>query len=427
MKPTTIAPAPATGGAPASLGANPFDLRHFEHELRRRFGPQARSEGPLAACGAGRRLLGIDLRRRLGPGQVTLLADALSQFRILSIPGQDLQSFSLADFERFANHWGAPVPHPSNFLRGGKPAQSDGSSDGPVEVMPFRQRPANAVNAAFPGRLRCLPHESPAVLVVANFRGNGAARDAQPATSTGGSWHTDIEYEPLPIYVSMFLAHHLPARRDAPGGTWVARPDLAGAPASPYFEGSGAELMRLRKALPLNGETAFADTAAAFAALPAERQELLERTRVRRRLNAGDAGWLAPLVRTNPRSGIKALHSPVWASRPGVRPPVEVEGMTPAQSRAFLDDLEAHVLQPQFRYDHLHRPGDVTLWDNYMTLHNTPLVKSNINSIEDARLLYRLSCKGDPAPTLPRNDPPEWLAAHVTAAYATPPEIINPP
>ena len=34
-----------------------------------------------------------------------------------------------------------------------------------------------------------------------------------------------------------------------------------------YFDGSDEELMRLRRDLPLNGETAFADTAAAFAAL----------------------------------------------------------------------------------------------------------------------------------------------------------------
>ena len=242
----------------------------------------------------------------------------------------------------------------------------------------------------------------------------------------GGSWHTDIEYEPLPIYVSMFFVHHMPVRRDAPGGTWVEPLDLSGEPdPSPYFEGSDPELIRLRKTLPVNGETAFADAAAAFAALPPERQELLERTRVRRRLNEGDAGWLAPLVRTNPRSGIKALHSPIWASRPGVRPAIEVDGMSSEESRVFLDELEAHVLQLRFRYDHLHVPGDVTLWDNYMTLHNTPLAKRNIDSIDDARLLYRLSCKGEPALTLPRNDPPEWLAAHINAGYTTPPAIID--
>ena len=398
----------------------------LDRELRRLFGVRAHSEGPLAASGAGLRLVGIDLRQPLGPQQVSLLLDALSRFRILCLPGQDLASFSLADFERFANHWGAPVPHPSNFLRDGKPAQSDGASDGAIEVMPFAQRPAAKVNAMFPGRLQCLPHESPAVLVVANFRANRAAREGGVTIGMGGSWHTDIEYEPLPIYVSMFLAHHMPVRRDAPGGTWVERPDLSGDPdPSPYFNGSDPELIRLRKTLPLNGETAFADTAAAFGALPLERQELLERTRVRRRLNEGDAGWLAPLVRTNPRSGIKSLHSPVWASRPGIRPAVEVDGMSSEESRAFLDELETHVLQPRFRYDHLHVPGDVTLWDNYMTLHNTPLVKHNIGSIDDARLLYRLSCKGEPALTLPRSDPSEWLAAHINAGYTTPPELLG--
>ena len=99
--------------------------------------------------------------------------------------------------------------------------------------------------------------------------------------------------------------------------------------------------------------------------------------------------------------------------------------MTMAESRVFLDRLEAHVLQPQFRYDHLHVPGDVTLWDNYMTLHNSPPVKSNIDVIDDARLLYRLSCKGEPTLSLPRKDAPEWLAAHVNGSYVTPREIIN--
>ena len=43
-----------------------------------------------------------------------------------------------------------------------------------------------------------------------------------------------------------------------------------------YFDGSDAELMRLRRELPLNGETAFADTAAAFAALEPAEQVALE-------------------------------------------------------------------------------------------------------------------------------------------------------
>lgn len=398
------------------------DILH--ERLRVLFGADARSEGPLAVSGAGLRLTGVDLCPRLNPEQVTFLLDALSRFRIVSIAGQDLASFSLAHFERFANHWGAPVPHPNNFLRGGKPAQADGASDGPFALIPFARRTAAAVNAAFPGELQCLPHESPTVLVAANFRGDRKA-ESEVKVGHGGSWHTDIEYEPLPIYVSMFLAHKSPVSRDAPGGNWVAGPDDDSLQAGPYYEGSDDELMRLRKRLPLNGETAFADTAAAFAALPLAEQAELAQLQLRRRLNEGDEGWLAPLVRTNARSGIKSLHSPIWASRPRVRPAVEVEGMSMEASRALLDRLEAHVLQPQFRYDHLHAPGDVTIWDNYMTLHNSPPIKSNIDSIDDARLLYRLSCKGEPVLSLPRRDAPEWLAAHIAGGYTTPPEIID--
>ena len=398
----------------------------MEHEaLNRRlqmlFGVGVQCDQPLTQSGIGVRFTGIDLCRRLSEDQVGFLLDTLSQFRIVCIAGQDLARFSLAHFERFANHWGAPIPHPSNFMRGGKPAQQDGASNGAIELIPYEGRKVAAANMTFPGRLQCLPHESPAVLVATNLLGKTEAKE--PCVLAGGSWHTDVEYERLPIYVSMFLAHHSPVSRDAEGGNWVQHP--ADDAPDRYFAGSDDGLMRLRKQLPGNGETAFADTAAAFAALPVTEEAALAGVQLRRRLNAGDVGWLAPLVRTDPRSGVKSLHSPVWASRPGVRPAVEVDGMTMEESRTFLDRIEAHVLQPQFRYDHPHVPGDVTIWNNYMTLHNSPPIKSNISSVDDARLLYRLSCKGEPALSLPRRDDPTWLAAHVAGSYSTPAEIID--
>jgi alpha-ketoglutarate-dependent taurine dioxygenase len=395
----------------------------LDQRLKALFGGNAGSESLLAESGAGVRFTGIQLCRPLGQEQVEFLLDALSQFRILCIAGQALDRFSLAHFERFANHWGAPIPHPSNFMRGGKPAQQDGDSNGPIEPIPYDKRKAALADAAFPGRLQCLPHKSPAVLVATNLRGKAAPGGVQ--LLGGESWHTDVEYEQLPIYVSMFLVHYMPVSRDAAGGTWVPEPD--GHTPDLYFEGSDDTLMQLRRRLPLNGETAYADTAAAFAALPGAEQAELERVQLRRRLNERDAGWLAPLVRTDPRSGTKSLHSPVWASRPGIRPAVEVDGMTMERSRAFLDRLEAHVLQPAFRYDHLHVPGDVTIWNNFMTLHNSPPIKANISSIDDARLLYRLSSKGEPALSLPRRDDPKWLETHIAGGYATPQEIIDLP
>ena len=237
---------------------------HLDQRLQVLFGVNAQRESPLAQSGAGVRFTGIDLCRPLSEEQVGFLLDALSQFRIVCIAGQDLTQFSLAHFERFANHWGAPIPHPSNFMRGGKPAQQDGDSEGPIEPIPYEKRRASAVDKTFPAQLECLPHESPTVLVTSNFRGE--VEEEEIRVGTGGSWHTDIEYEPLPIYVSMFLAHRMPVSRGAPGGTWVQAP--GGDAPKPYYEDSDEKLMRLRKRLPLNGETAFADTAAAFAAPP---------------------------------------------------------------------------------------------------------------------------------------------------------------
>ena len=395
----------------------------WDTKVKEVFGKSTSAEIPLSQGGAGVRFNGIDLCDPLTRKEADFFLKALAYRRIVCISGQDLSRFSLDHFERFSNHWGAPVPHPNNFMRGGKPAQSDGDSDGPFELIPFKNRSVSKANETFPDKLRCLLHESPAVLVVSNFNGPVNERECE-RVDEGGSWHTDIEYEPLPIYVSMFLAHKVPSNRNDEG-SWVNKLEREDTGLGPYFEGSDSDLMKLRLRLPLNGETAFADTAAAFATFSEKKQQMLAGLQVRRRLNAGDEGWLAPLVRVNPISGLSSLHSPIWASRPRVRPAVEIEGMSSSESRVFLDSLEKHILQPQFRYDHEHVEGDVTIWDNYMTLHNSPPIKHDIKSIGDARLLYRLSCKGNPSLALPRKDDPDWLKKHIPGEYITPSDILN--
>ena len=387
------------------------------------FGQSSSAEMPLSSGGTGVRFNGIDLCDPLNAGEADFLLRALAYCRIVCISGQDLSRFSLNHFERFSNHWGAPVPHPNNFMRGGKPAQSDGDRDGLFQLIPFKKRAVSKTNETFPDRLTCLQHESPAVLVVSNFKGI-VKEDEPERVDKGGSWHTDIEYEPLPIYVSMFLAHKIPTARTNEG-FWINNASLGSVGSDPYFEDSDPELMKLRLQLPLNGETAFADTAAAFSDFTDKKKEMLAGLKVRRRLNVNDEGWLAPLVRVNPISGLSSLHSPIWASRPHVRPPIVIEEMNARDSRDLLDELEKHVLQPQFRYDHEHVEGDVTIWDNYMTLHNSSPIKHEIKVIEDARLLYRLSCKGNPAVVLPRKDESEWLKKHIPGEYMSPSDIIN--
>ena len=74
---------------------------------------------------------------------------------------------------------------------------------------------------------------------------------------------------------------------------------------------------------PLNGETAFIDTAAAFNDLSDVEKTYLETLHVIRRMNGHDSGFTAPLVRTNPLSGVKSLHSP-WNCRRGGVPDLEI-------------------------------------------------------------------------------------------------------
>ena len=226
----------------------------------------------------------------------------------------------------------------------------------------------------------------------------------------------------MPLSTSMFFVQNVPTTRDALGGTWVPNTLPEAGYYHPY---SPAELMQRRLSLPLNGETAYTDTAAAFADLPLERQAELEQVMLRRRLRKGDPGWLIPLVYTNPRTGRKSLHSPVWASRGKNIAPVEVEGMSEQASREFLDQIEAHVLQPKYRYDHVHQPGDITIWSNFSTLHNAPPAKSVINQPEDARLMYRISCKGEPSYSLPRQDSDAWVEANILPPYRSPADWVQ--
>ena len=138
-------------------------------------------------------------------------------------------------------------------------------------------------------------------------------------------------------------------------------------------------------------------------------------------------GYYCPLVRMNPRSGRRMLYSPVYGSRYVLNdvPPPQIEGMSKAETKQLLDKLEAHCLQPAFRYNHLHQEGDLVIWDDYALLHCLPPIKIGISRLEDARLYYRIATKGSPTVNLPRQDSEEWLLENLKDTYSTPAEIIR--
>ena len=127
------------------------------------------------------------------------------------------------------------------------------------------------------------------------------------------------------------------------------------------------------------GNTYFANMFAACEALPAElKQAAAGKVAVHdaSRNSAGElrkgyqpvgdvretVGAHHPLIRTEPKSGCKALFL-------GRRPNAYVVGLELAESEALLDALWRHATQPRFAMCHRWRLGDVLMWNNLAVLH----------------------------------------------------------
>ncbi len=159
-------------------------------------------------------------------------------------------------------------------------------------------------------------------------------------------------------------------------------------------------LLSARIIPPEGGATEFASTRCAYPALPEDMKR-----RVAGAIAVHDFSWSRdqirpgfftaeeratyppvrhPLVRTNPVNGRPALFLGAHASH--------IEGMPIEDGRALLKALLDHVTQPQFRYRHEWREGDLVVWDNRCVLHRaTPY-----DSTRYKRLLQRTTVSGDP-------------------------------
>ena len=175
-------------------------------------------------------------------------------------------------------------------------------------------------------------------------------------------WHSDSSFKPVPALCSLLSARVIP---------------------------------------PEGGATEFASTRCAYPALPEDMKR-----RVAGAIAVHDFSWSRdqirpgfftaeeratyppvrhPLVRTNPVNGRQALFLGAHASH--------IEGMPIEEGRALLKALLDHVTQPQFRYRHEWREGDLVVWDNRCVLHRgaTPY-----DSTRYKRLLQRTTVSGDP-------------------------------
>jgi taurine dioxygenase len=183
-------------------------------------------------------------------------------------------------------------------------------------------------------------------------------------TNIGGGWHTDHSYDAIPAMGSILVARTLPKT---------------------------------------GGDTQFANLAAAYDALPEDLKNRIENLRAVHsnthlygenglyRLTdlseqlggmdrVGDATH--PVVIIHPESGRKVLYV-----NPGHT--IQFEGWDFTTSRALLDELYKHVVQPQFTCSFNWLPGSVTFWDNRCTWH-----QANNDYQGQVRLMHRITLAG---------------------------------
>ncbi len=201
----------------------------------------------------------------------------------------------------------------------------------------------------------------PELNVISNVIENG-----KPVGNLGDGeavWHADMTYVDLPPKAAMLHALEVPPP-EAGGNTYFAN----------MFEAYETLPADMKKAA--DGKIAVHDASRNSAGVL--RKGYKEITDVRE-----TPGAHHPLVRTDPKSGRKALFL-------GRRPNAYVLGLEVVESEALLDALWAHATQPRFVMCHEWKLGDLLMWNNLSVLH-----RRDPFDPKTRRVMHRSQIKGD--------------------------------
>ena len=255
------------------------------------------------------------------------------------------------------------------------------------QVVVFReQRLTPAQQVAFTRRFGELEHHvrkehrlaaHPEVLVVSNVVDeSGRAIGVQDA---GRFWHSDLSYKSVPSLLSALYALEVPVK-------------------------DGVVL----------GATSFASTIAAYEALPEAQKQRLQGLRnvhsyrfyraknVRAQKDEQARGGRVvqeytpseeqlksvpdvevPVVRTHPVTGRKGLFVNEGHT-------ACIVGLADEEGSALLAELCAHIVKPEFRYEHQWRAGDLLMWDNVAVQH-----RANFDyDLPLRRVMHRTTVRG---------------------------------
>ncbi len=183
----------------------------------------------------------------------------------------------------------------------------------------------------------------PEILLISNVRNQAGLHIG--LADAGFTWHTDTSYRRRPSRCSLLYAKEVPHR-------------------------DGRAL----------GDTVFANTMAAYQALPQRMKRRLDglkaihRYSARRRVADSPRPKLTraqldetpdiahPIVRTHPHTGRKALYVTAGEC-------IGIEGMPEDEAVDLIGELDTHCVRPEFLYRHQWRVGDLLMWDNASAMH----------------------------------------------------------
>jgi taurine dioxygenase len=200
---------------------------------------------------------------------------------------------------------------------------------------------------------------NPEIYAVSNIVEQGEPIGTRRA---GETWHTDMSYAKHPAKVTMLYAVEVPVLH-------------------------GLAL----------GDTAFANTAVAWDALPEPMRDEIQDLkgifdfRGRKRSSPVSAEDIAqyppvehPIVRAHPRTGRKSL----YVAREDC---TGIVGKDERAAQALIEALADHIVRPAFVYQHHWRVGDVVVWDNCTVQHRAV----QDYDLPQRRLMWRTTVKGE--------------------------------
>jgi taurine dioxygenase len=217
----------------------------------------------------------------------------------------------------------------------------------------------------------------PEILIVSNVvNEQGKAIGVEDA---GRFWHSDLSYKREPSLLSALYALEVPVK----DGVVLGQTDFASTTAA-YDALPESTKQRLQK---LTNVHSYRYYRAKNVAAQKEEQARGARTVQEHNLTPEQLASVpdseAPIVRTHPVTGRKGLFiNEAHTSH--------VVGLPRAESDALRAELCAHIIKPEFRYEHRWQAGDLLMWDNAAVLH-----KANFNyDLPLRRLMHRTTVRG---------------------------------